>query len=317
MHILVTGGAGFIGSHVARLLLDGGYKVTILDNLVSSDKKSIDPKAKLIIGDITDPQKTQAALDNIDAVIHMAGLIIVPESVKDPIKYCENNVIGTVSLLESMRKANVKRIIFSSSACVYGTPEKLPIKEDAPVHPDNPYGASKASIETYLQTYNALFGFDSIILRYFNPYGPGENHRQETHAIPNFIKATLAKKPIPLYWKGEQIRDFIYIEDLARAHIDVLDQKGYQVFNIGTEKGIKVKDVIDEIFKVVGYQVPIKDLGKRAGDVHANFASSEKLQKIAGWQGKKNQNIKKKKTKKKRIKKKKKKKKREKKKNFF
>ena len=283
MHILVTGGAGFIGSHVARLLLDGGYKVTILDNLTSSDKGSIDPKAKLIIGDITDPQKTQAALDNIDAVIHMAGLIIVPQSVKDPIKYCENNVIGTVSLLESMRKANVKRIIFSSSACVYGTPEKLPIKEDAPVHPDNPYGASKASIETYLQTYNALFGFDSIILRYFNPYGPGENHQPETHAIPNFIKATLAKKPIPLYWKGEQIRDFIYIEDLAQAHIDVLNLSGHQIFNVGTETGVKVKDVIDEIFKIVGYRVPIDDLGKRAGDVDANYASSEKLVKAVGW----------------------------------
>ncbi len=283
MHILVTGGAGFIGSHVARLLLDGGYKVTILDNLTSSDKGSIDPKAKLIIGDITDPQKTQAALDNIDAVIHMAGLIIVPQSVKDPIKYCENNVIGTVSLLESMRKANVKRIIFSSSACVYGTPEKLPIKEDAPVHPDNPYGASKASIETYLQTYNALFGFDSIILRYFNPYGPGENHQPETHAIPNFIKATLAKKPIPLYWKGEQIRDFIYIEDLAQAHIDVLNLSGHQIFNVGTETGVKVKDVIDEIFKIVGYRVPINDLGERAGDVDANYASSEKLAKAVGW----------------------------------
>src|SRR3989344_4297800 len=286
MHILVTGGAGFIGSHVARLLLDSGYKVTILDNLTSSDKGSIDPKAKLIIGDITDPQKTQAALDNIDAVIHMAGLIIVPQSVKDPIKYCENNVIGTVSLLESMRKANVKRIIFSSSACVYGTPEKLPIKEDAPVHPDNPYGASKASVETYLQTYNALFGFDSIILRYFNPYGPGENHRPETHAIPNFIKATLAKKPIPLYWKGEQIRDFIYIEDLAQAHIDVLNLSGHQIFNVGTETGVKVKDVIDEIFKIVGFRVGVDNLGKRSGDVAANYASSEKLQKAVGWRAK-------------------------------
>ena len=185
-----------------------------------------------------------------------------------------------------MRKAGVKKIIFSSSACVYGTPDKLPIKEDAPVRPDNPYGASKASIETFLQTYNVIHGFDSIILRYFNPYGPGEEHVPETHAIPNFIKATLAKKPIPLYWQGEQIRDFIYIEDLARAHIDVLDQKGYQVFNIGTEKGIKVKDVISEIFKIVGYEVPIKDLGERLGDVHANFASSEKLKKAVGWRPK-------------------------------
>ncbi len=286
MNVLVTGGAGFIGTHVARLLLDSGHKVSVLDNLSTSTKDSIDSRTKLVIGDIVDPKKSREALRDIDAVIHMAGLIVVPESVRDPIKYCENNVIGTVSFLESMRKAGVKKIIFSSSACVYGVPEKLPIKEDAPVHPDNPYGASKASIETYLQTYNAIFGFDSIILRYFNPYGPGENHKPETHAIPNFVKAALSKKSIPLYWKGEQIRDFIYIEDLARAHIDVLNLSGHQIFNIGTEKGVKVKDVVDEIFKIVGYTLPIDDLGKRPGDVAANYASSEKLQRAVGWRAK-------------------------------
>src|SRR3989344_5607229 len=142
MRILVTGGAGFIGSHVSRLLLGAGHSVTVLDNLKSGHKDAIPKEAKLVVGDISDPKKCAEALAGVNAVIHMAGLIIVPESVKDPIKYCNNNVIGTVSLLEAMRKANVKKIIFSSSACVYGTPEKLPIKEDAPVHPDNPYGAS-------------------------------------------------------------------------------------------------------------------------------------------------------------------------------
>ena len=284
MNVLVTGGAGFIGSHVTKLLLENNHQVAVIDNLSHGNKESVDSRAKLIVAGINNSKKVKEALKGVDAVIHMAGLIVVPESVKDPIKYCQNNVIGTVSLIESMRQVGVKKIIFSSSACVYGTPDKLPIKEGAPVRPDNPYGASKASIETFLQTYSAIHGFDSIILRYFNPYGPGEEHVPETHAIPNFIRSTLAKKPIPLYWKGEQIRDFIYIEDLARAHIDVLDQKGYQVFNIGTEKGIKVKDVISEIFKIVGYEVPLKNLGKRAGDVSANFASSEKIQKIVGWQ---------------------------------
>ena len=284
MNVLVTGGAGFIGSHVTKLLLENNHQVAVIDNLSHGNKESVDSRAKLIVAGINNSKKVKEALNGVEAVIHMAGLIVVPESVKDPIKYCQNNVIGTVSLIESMRQVGVKKIIFSSSACVYGTPDKLPIKEGAPVRPDNPYGASKASIETFLQTYSAIHGFDSIILRYFNPYGPGEEHVPETHAIPNFIRSTLAKKPIPLYWKGEQIRDFIYIEDLARAHIDVLDQKGYQVFNIGTEKGIKVKDVISEICKVVGYEVPLKNLGKRAGDVSANFASSEKIQKIVGWQ---------------------------------
>ena len=284
--IVVTGGAGFIGSHVVKILLDKGHKVVVLDNLSASQKDAVDKRAQLIIGDIKDSKSSRAALKDADAVIHLAGLIIVPESVKDPIKYCENNVIGTVSFLESMRKEDVKKIIFSSSACVYGNPQKLPIKEDAPVNPDNPYGASKASIEAFLQSYHAVFGFDVVILRYFNPYGPGEMHNPETHAIPNFIKATLAKKPIPLYWKGEQIRDFVYIEDLARAHVDVLNLSGFEIFNIGCEKGVKVKDVVDEIFKIAGFKVPIDDLGKREGDVPANFASSKKLKKAVDWKAK-------------------------------
>lgn len=286
MHILLTGGAGFIGSHVARLLLDAGHQVVIYDNLSTGHKEEVDKRAKLEIGDILDKERLTKALSGIDSVIHMAGLIIVPESVKDPIKYTKVNVIGSVSLLEAMKDTGVKKIVFSSSACVYGTPEKLPIKEDAPLHPDNPYGASKASIESFLQAFHVNFGFDAVILRYFNPYGPGELHNPETHAIPNFIKAALLKKPIPLYWKGEQIRDFIYIEDLAQAHIDVLKVAGYEIFNIGTEKGIKVKEVIDQIFQVLGYKVEIQDLRERAGDVNANYASSEKIKKQVGWQPK-------------------------------
>ena len=286
MKILVTGGAGFIGSHVVRLLLDAGHQVAVLDNFSHGYKESVDSRAKLLVGDINDRGKTKAALKGIDAVIHMAGLIVVPESVANPTAYCDNNVIGTVSLLETMRNTGVKKIIFSSSACVYGTPDKLPIMEDAQIKPDNPYGACKASVESFLQSFNAVYGIDAVILRYFNPYGPGELHEPETHAIPNFIKSALSKKPIPLYWQGEQIRDFIYIEDLARAHIDVLGLSGYQVFNIGTETGVKVKDVISEIFKIVGYKVPIDDLGQRPGDVAANYASSKKLQKAVGWKAK-------------------------------
>lgn len=286
MKVLITGGAGFIGSHVVRLLLNAGHDAVIYDNLSTGHKETVDKRAGLIIGDIQDKEKLKKALKGIDAVIHMAGLIIVPESVKDPIKYSTVNVLGSVSLLEAMNEIGVKKIVFSSSACVYGTPEKLPIKEDAPLHPDNPYGASKASIESFLQAFNANFAFDAIILRYFNPYGPGELHQPETHAIPNFIKAALLKKPIPLYWKGEQVRDFIFIEDLAQAHIDVLKVSGYEVFNIGTEKGIKVREVVDQIFKIVGYEVEIKDLGKRAGDVNANYASGEKIKKMVGWKPK-------------------------------
>lgn len=286
--ILVTGGAGFLGSHIVNILLSEGHQVTVLDNLSKGHKESVNPKAKLIVGDISDPIKTKEALKGTNAVIHMAGLIIVPESVKKPDLYAKTNVLGTVSLLNSMKEENVKKIIFSSSACVYGEPKNLPITENEPLHPDNPYGASKASIEAFLQAYHANFNFDVTILRYFNPYGPGELHNPETHAIPNFIQATLAKKPIPLYWKGEQVRDFIYVEDLASSHTQVLGLNGFNIFNIGTETGVKVKDVIDMIFKIVGYTVPIDDLGERGGDVMANYASSAKLKKAVGWHAKVN-----------------------------
>lgn len=285
-NILVTGGAGFIGSYVTKLLLDAGHQVVVLDNLSTGHKEALDPRAKLVVGDIASPPKT--ALKNIDAIIHLAGLIIVPESVKDPAKYCRNNVLGTVNLLTLAKDTGVKKVIFSSSACVYGTPKKLPITEDAPLAPDNPYGATKASIEVFLQAFHANFGLDVTVLRYFNPYGPGEMHQPETHAIPNFIRATLAKKPIPLYWKGEQIRDFIYISDLAQAHIDVLPLSGFNIFNLGTEIGVKVKDVIREIFEIVGYQVPVSNLGQRPGDVAANYASSAKLKAAVGWKAKVN-----------------------------
>ena len=286
MRILVTGGAGFIGSYVVRMLLDAGNEVTVLDNFSHGYKENVDPRAKLVIGDIADEKAAKEALVDVDAVIHMAGLIVVPESVKDPTKYCENNVLGTVKLLNYMREAKVNKIIFSSSACVYGTPDELPIKESAPLRPDNPYGATKASVEAFLQSFHVCYGIDATILRYFNPYGPGKLFPPITHAIPNFIMATLAKKPIPLYWKGEQVRDFIYIEDLAQAHIDVLKLNGFNVFNLGMEKGIKIKDVVAMIFEIVGYTVPIDDLGKRLGDVEANYASSQKLHEAVGWSAK-------------------------------
>ncbi|HSX18692.1 MAG TPA: UDP-glucose 4-epimerase GalE [Candidatus Saccharimonadales bacterium] len=286
MKVLVTGGAGFIGSHVVRMLLDAGHEVTVIDNFSHGYKENVDKRAKLVEGDISNEKEAKEALQGQDAVIHMAGLIVVPESVKNPEKYCENNVLGTVKFLNFMREAKVNKIIFSSSACVYGTPDKLPIKEDAPLRPDNPYGATKAAIEAFLQSFHACYGMDVTILRYFNPYGPGKLYPPVTHAIPNFITSTLAKKPIPLYWKGEQTRDFIYIEDLAQAHIDVLGQNGFNIFNLGMEQGVKVKDVIKTIFDIVGYEVPIDDLGQRPGDVAANYASSEKLNKAVGWKAK-------------------------------
>lgn len=287
MKILVTGGAGFIGSSTTKLLLNAGHEVTVIDNLSRGRKDVVPSQAAFHNIDIRDQSAVEKILPGHDAVIHMAALIEVGESVKNPAEFAENNIVNSVKLLEAMRKTGVKKIIFSSSACVYGLPESLPLTETSPLgRQSNPYGITKLTMEQFCLLYHDLHGFDSIILRYFNPYGPGELHEPESHAIPNFVRSVLKKEPIPLYWNGEQVRDFIYIGDLAAAHVSVLPLSGLNIFNVGTETGVKVKDVVNKIFEIVGYEVPINDLGERPGDVPALFASAQKLKQELGWEAK-------------------------------
>ncbi len=284
MRILVTGGAGFIGSHVNKQLLDMGHFVTVIDDLSKGNKELLDKRVDFYQFSLKDQKKLEQILKGHDAVIHMASFIEVGESIKKPVEFAENNILGTVKLLEAMRVSNVNKIIFSSSACVYGKPQKNPITEDDPLGPqENPYGLTKVSMEQFCMLYHSLFNFNVVILRYFNPYGEGELHTPETHAIPNFIKAALAKKPIPLYWNGEQVRDFIYVEDLAKAHILPLNQTGLHIYNVGTQHGTKVIDIVNKIFHILGYETPIEDKGKRKGDVSELVASSEKIKKELGW----------------------------------
>lgn len=284
MKIVVTGGAGFIGSHVNKLLLRNGHQVTVVDNLSHGHQELVDPKATFVQADILDQTKLEQILPNHDVVIHMASLIEVGESVKKPVEFAQNNIVGTVKLLAAMKAAGVKKIIFSSSVCVYGTPQKLPITEDDPLgDQENPYGITKVTMEEFCILYHKLFGFDVTILRYFNPYGPGELHKPETHAIPNFVKAALSKQPIPLFWKGEQVRDFIYIDDLVKAHVLPLNLSGLHIYNVGTETGVKVIDVVKKIFKILGYEVPIDNKGERKGDVAQLVASAQKIKKELGW----------------------------------
>lgn len=287
MKVLVTGGAGFIGSHVNKLLLDQGHSVTVVDDLSKGDKKLLDSRVTFHQVSLDDQKQIEEILKDHDAVIHMASFIEVGESVKKPVEFAQNNIVGTVKLLEAMKNANVKKIIFSSSACVYGIPKKLPTTEDDPLGTqENPYGITKIAMEQFCELYHNLFEFDVTLLRYFNPYGPGELHQPETHAIPNFIKSALAKTPLPLFWKGEQIRDFIYIDDLAEAHVLALTLTGFHIYNVGTETGIKIIDVVKKIFEIVEYEVPIDDKGERKGDVPSLVASSEKIRKELGWSAK-------------------------------
>lgn len=312
MKILLTGGNGFIGSHIAKQLLDRGDEVIIYDNFSTSMKSedfshqsseeqnsptTDDRRLTTVEGDLQDSKKLPESLQGVDAVIHLASFISVEESVKNPLKYVKNNIEGAANLLVAMREAGVKKIVFSSSATVYGSPKTLPLDETAPLSAANPYAASKIAIEALCESFSQTDGFDVTILRYFNPYGPGENHQPETHAIPNFINAALNHQPIPLYWKGETVRDFIYIDDLAAAHVAVLSSKAgqgsmggrgskggeYQVFNVSTGTGTKIIDIVNKLSDIVGYKIEINDLGERAGDVMATYASNYKLIQVTDW----------------------------------
>ena len=284
MRILVTGGAGFIGSHATKQLIEKGHDVVVYDNLSRGFKKLVDSRARFIKGSLAEKDKLVKALEGVDAVIHMAAFIVVPESMQKPDLYYQNNVVGTKILLEAMKEAQVKKIIFSSSATVYGDPDSLPLTEEAPIKKAaNPYGQTKIEMEKLIKEACGENGLSAVILRYFNPYGPNELHKPETHAVPNFIKAVLNKRPIPLYWNGEQVRDFVYVEDLAAAHVLPLSLNGFRVFNVGTGEGTKVIDIVKKISSIVGYEVPIKDLGERAGDVPANYTETKKIQSSLGW----------------------------------
>ena len=284
MRIFITGGAGFIGSHTTRILLERGHQVTVYDNL-SSGRRDLVPKAAAFVrGDLKDQKKLVAALQGHDVVVHLAAYIAVGVSVERPVEFAENNVVNTVRLLEAMRAAGVRRIVFSSSATVYGVPKHLPLREEDPLGlQSNPYGATKISAEAFVAVYQQLHGFDATILRYFNPFGPNELCDPETHLIPNVIRAALLKRPIPLYWKGEQVRDFIYVEDLAAAHAEVINLRGLNYFNVGSDTGTKVRELVQKVTDILGYTVPIQDLGQRPGDVPANYATSEKLRKATSW----------------------------------
>lgn len=287
MKILVTGGAGFIGSNINRFLLEEGHQVTVLDNLSTGNEDSIDKRVAFFKEDLSNQKRLEEILNSQDIVIHLANSALVTESIQKPVEYIENNIVGTAKLLEAMRKTGVKKMIFSSSCTVYGTPSELPLTEESPIgEVQNPYGLTKVAAEQLCTLYHSLYGLDITILRYFNPYGPGELHKVETHAIPNFIKAALSKKPIPLYWKGEQVRDFIYIDDLAAAHVLPLNLSGLHIYNVGTETGVEVIDVVKKIFEILRYEVEIEDKGERKGDVPQLVASAEKIKKELGWSAK-------------------------------
>lgn len=281
--ILVTGGAGFIGSHVTELLCNRGHSVAVVDDLRFGYNKFVDKRAMFFQFPIEDVRLMEKALNGVDVVMHLAASSIISLSYERPLEYFQNNLINGITLLEAMRKTGVTKIIYSSTSSVYGEPTKTPISEDMPTNPLHPYAASKLAFEHALQAYYYSFGIESVSLRYYNAYGPRDEQKPATRAIPMWIDAVLRNKPVPWYWKGRQIRDYVYVKDIAQAHLDVLELKGVHCFNIGYGKPVVMKDVLATLEKIVGHKLKTKDMGQRKGDPMKSYADITKIKNAVGW----------------------------------
>src|SRR5215213_1590 len=299
MNILVTGGAGYIGSICVEQLLDAGHQLTVFDNVTEGHRRAVDPRAKLVIGDLQQRCDVEDALEAAkpDAVMHFAANALVGESMSNPSKYCRNNFYGGLNLLDAMVSTGCKRLVFSSTCATFGIPEKVPIDETLPQRPINPYGESKLMFEKALRWYDEIHGLRFVALRYFNAAGAserfGEDHRVETHLIPNILKVALGQKShVEIYGTdyptpdGTCIRDYIHIIDLAQAHMLALGANQSAFYNLGTGGGTSVREVIATCEKVTGKKIAVLEKPRRSGDPPRLIAASAKIQRELGWQPK-------------------------------
>jgi UDP-glucose 4-epimerase len=301
MRILVTGGAGFIGSHAVHLFLARGHDVWVYDNLSMGHRQSV-PGDRLIVGDLNELARLDQVMveRRVEAIVHFAASAFVGESVQDPAKYYQNNLVNTLYLMECARKHAVSRFVFSSTCATFGAPDKMPITEETPQAPINPYGFTKLAIEKALADYTVAYGWGFAALRYFNAAGGkpdgtlGEDHTPETHLIPLVIQAAVGKRPhIEIFGTdyptpdGTCIRDYIHVDDLATAHLLALEKLSRGIalrYNLGIGRGYSVREVIKCVEEVTGKKVPVKEGARRSGDPPELVASSAKIQRELGWQ---------------------------------
>lgn len=302
MAILVAGGAGYIGSHMVKDLVEHGQEVVVADNLSTGHRDAINPKAKFYEGDIRDRKFLDKIFDNedIEAVVHFAAFSIVPESMSKPLKYFDNNTGGMITLLEAMRDHNIKYIVFSSTAATYGVPEHMPIKETDPQNPINPYGLSKLMMEKMMHWADKAYGIKFVALRYFNVVGAapdgtiGEDHGPETHLVPIILQVAQGKrKELSIFGDdyntpdGTNVRDYVHVMDLADAHILSIKylEAGNEsnAFNLGSSTGFSNKQMLEAAREVTGEPIPAKIAPRRPGDPDSLVAASDKARNVLGW----------------------------------
>jgi len=300
MRILVTGGAGYIGSHAVKLFRSRGHDVWIYDNLSFGHRAAV-PAERLVVGDLSQADRLDQVMveRRVEAVVHFAAYAYVGESVKDPAKYYQNNLVNTLTLFEVMRRLRVGRVVFSSTCATYGVPESVPITEEEKQKPINPYGNTKLAVERALADYVAAYGWGYAALRYFNASGAapdgsiGEDHDPETHLIPLVLQAILGQRPTVEVFgtdyptpDGTCIRDYIHVDDLAEAHLLALEalRPGSQLrYNLGTGRGYSVREVIRVAEEVTGKKCPVKEGPRRPGDPPALVAAADKVRRELGW----------------------------------
>jgi UDP-glucose 4-epimerase len=294
--ILVTGGAGYIGSICVEELINRGFEVSVFDNLTEGHAKAVDPRADFYQGDLADRSVLQHAFGEVkpDAVMHFAANALVGESMENPSKYFRNNVSSGINLLDMAVEFGVKKFVFSSTCATFGIPERMPIDESLPQRPINPYGESKLMFETILRWYREIHKLSFVALRYFNAAGAsekfGEDHRIETHLIPNILKVALGQREsVDIFGTdystpdGTCIRDYIHILDLAEAHILAVQSEKSDFYNLGTGGGTSVREVIETCKKITGCDIKAVEKPRRAGDPPRLIAASEKIRAELGW----------------------------------
>ncbi|CAB4925446.1 unannotated protein [freshwater metagenome] len=299
MRVLITGGAGYIGSTAVEIMRSTGYEITVFDDCSTGHADSVPAQVRFVQGSLLNVAEIADALIDVDAVLHFAGKSLVGESVENPALYQRVNVDGTRNLLDEMHRANVKKLVFSSSAATYGQPQEIPIKESAETVPTNPYGATKLAIDQMIATEAKMLNLSAISLRYFNVAGAlncqrgwlAERHNPETHLIPNVLRSS-TDNPVRIFgtdWQtpdGTCIRDYVHVVDLIDAHIkavESLSSSGHEIFNLGSGDGFSVREVIAAAEKATGHKIPTIDSPRRAGDPAVLIADISKARQVLKW----------------------------------